>query len=95
LPSALVAAVGFHVGSAGFALYLEHLADFDDVYGPLGAVLAFLMLVYVAAAVMLVGATVAAAWPTAEAPEPPRAAVPLRRRVQAAARGLLFRDRSR
>jgi membrane protein len=68
LPGAAVAAVGFHVASAGFSVYLAHIADFDEVYGPLGAVLAFLLLVYVAAAVLLFGASVAAAWPASARP---------------------------
>jgi membrane protein len=65
LPAALVAAVGVVVASAGFSVYLEY-ATFDDVYGPLGAVLAFLLLVYVAAGIMVYGACVAAAWPAAK-----------------------------
>jgi YihY family inner membrane protein len=47
LPAAILAGVGAQVASAGFSLYLRYFADFDDVYGPLGAVLALLLLVYV------------------------------------------------
>jgi membrane protein len=92
LPGALFAAAGFHVASAGFAVYLRYLADFDEIYGPLGAVLAFLMLVYVAAGVLLLGAAVAAAWPaTRHPPSPGVAPVPLRRRLVDALRGLVVR----
>ena len=63
VPGAVVAAVGVHVASAGFSIYLDRFGGFDDVYGPLGAVLAFLLLVYIAAIVLLLGACVAAAWP--------------------------------
>jgi membrane protein len=63
LPAAALAAVGVHLAGAGFSVYLRHLADFDDVYGPLGAVLAFLLLVWVTATVLLVGACVIAASP--------------------------------
>jgi membrane protein len=93
LPGALVAAVGMHVASAGFSIYLTRFADFDDVYGPLGAVLAFLVLVYVAAVVLLLGACVAAAWPQTAIPPPHQEAVPLRRRLTAGAWGLVRRNR--
>ena len=93
-PGALVATVGFHIANAGFSLYLAHLADFDDVYGPLGAVLAFVFLVYVTAMVLLTGACFAVAWPeslrVAERAEP---SVPLHRRLLHAARGLVVRDK--
>lgn len=93
-PGAVVAAIGFHLASAGFALYLEYIADFDDVYGPLGAVLAFLLLVYVAAVVLLLGAAVAAAWPETKQPPAPAAhdPIPMRRRIAHALRGLVARD---
>ncbi len=94
LPGAFVAAVGVHVASAGFSFYLAHFSNFDDVYGPLGAVLAFLLLVYVAAAVLLVGACLAAAWPDTETAPPAGEAVTLRGRIASAARGLVVRDRS-
>jgi membrane protein len=96
LPGALVAAVGVHLASAGFSIYLDRFADFDDVYGPLGAVLAFLLLVYVVAGVLVLGACVAAAWP-GTATEPPeqvgKERVALRGRLGRAARGLVIRDR--
>jgi membrane protein len=63
LPAAILAGVGAQVASAGFSLYLRYFADFDDVYGPLGAVLALLLLVYVQATVLLAGACLAATWP--------------------------------
>ena len=63
VPGAVVATVGMHLASAGFSIYLDRFGDFNNVYGPLGAVLAFLLLVYVAAVVLLLGACVAAAWP--------------------------------
>ncbi len=97
LPGAAVATLGVHVAGAGFSVYLDRFADFDDVYGPLGAVLAFLLLVWVIAAVLLVGACIAAAWPRAAIetePEPePGPRVPLRARLVRAARGLVVRDK--
>jgi membrane protein len=65
LPAALLAGVAAQVASAGFSLYLRWFADFDEVYGPLGAVLALLLLVYVEATVLLAGACLAATWPEA------------------------------
>jgi membrane protein len=93
-PGALVAAVGFQVASAGFSVYLDRFSDFDQVYGPLGAVLAFLVLVYIAAGVLIVGACVVAAWPsTVEPAQPPASeSLPLRARIVRAARGLAVRD---
>jgi membrane protein len=93
LPGAVLAAVGFQLASAGFSLYLAHVADFDEVYGSLGAILAFLVLVYVAATVLLVGACFAAAWPAAgEAVSRTASQEPLRRRLLLAARSLVTRD---
>ena len=88
-PGALLATVGFHLASAGFSLYLAHVADFDDVYGPLGAVLALVLLVYVTAIVLLVGACFAVAWPTSADPgsAPSGSSLPLGRRILTAARG--------
>ena len=95
VPGAIVAAVGVHLASAGFSFYLERFGDFNDVYGPLGAVLAFLLLVYFAAVVLLFGACVAAAWPkTAMEPADEGETVALRGRLVRAARGLVVRDRS-
>jgi membrane protein len=54
--STLAAAVAIDVVLAGYAFYLVHIASFDTIYGPLGAVLAFLALVYLIAALMLFGA---------------------------------------
>ena len=56
--SALAIAVAVDVALAGYAFYLVRLASFDTIYGPLGAVLAFLALVYIAAALVLFGAEV-------------------------------------
>ena len=54
--SALVTAVAIDVGVAGYAFYLVQIASFDTIYGPLGAVLAFLALLYLAAMLVLFGA---------------------------------------
>jgi membrane protein len=96
LPGAAVATLGVHLAGAGFSVYLDRFADFDDVYGPLGTVLAFLLLVWVSAAILLVGACVAAAWPSTADPVPaePGPHVPLSARLVRAARGLVVREKS-
>jgi membrane protein len=55
-PGALVTALAIDVGVAGYAFYLVRIASFDTIYGPLGAALAFLALVYIAAQLVLLGA---------------------------------------
>jgi membrane protein len=96
VPGAVVAAVGVHLASAGFSLYLSQFGGFNNVFGPLGAILAFLLLVYAAAAILLVGACVAAAWPdtATESASEEEEPVALRTRLVRAARGLVIRDRS-
>jgi membrane protein len=55
-PSALLTALAIDVAVAGYAFYLVRIASFDTIYGPLGAALAFLALVYIAAQLTLFGA---------------------------------------
>ena len=59
-PAALLGAVAFELVAAGFGLYLARFADFNAVYGSLGALFAFLALVYVLAIVLLAGAELVA-----------------------------------
>ena len=96
VPGAVVAAVGVHLASAGFSIYLSRFGGFNNVFGPLGAILAFLLLVYAAAAILLLGACVAAAWPETATEPDPLDGEPLsfRTRLVRAARGLVIRDRS-
>jgi membrane protein len=60
---ALLASVGFHVATAVYALYLARWGDVVALYGPLAAVLGFLLVVYVGVIVILLGAELVAAWP--------------------------------
>jgi membrane protein len=91
---ALVACAGFNLAAIGFSIYIGRFADFDDVFGPLSAVFVFLLVVYLAVAVLLLGASLAAAWPgsalAAAAPGEPGVSVP--RRLVRAARGLVIRE---
>jgi membrane protein len=95
VPGAVVAAVGVHLASAGFSIYLARFGGFNNVFGPLGTILAFLLLVYAAAAILLLGACVAAAWPETATEQPAdEETVALRTRLVRAARGLVIRDRT-
>jgi membrane protein len=57
-PGALVAAVLWLLGSAAFSLYVSKFASYDKTYGPLGAVVVFLMWLYISALTVLIGAEV-------------------------------------
>jgi membrane protein len=61
LAGATVAALLFEVAKNLFGLYVRNFANFDLVFGSLGAVAAFLFWVYLSAAIMLYGAEVVAA----------------------------------
>ena len=61
LPAAAVAAVGLELLKQGYALYLGNFADYSVVYGSLGAVIALLFFVYLAASLLLFGAELGAA----------------------------------
>jgi membrane protein len=62
-PGALVGALAFESAKHLFALYLENFSRYDVVYGSLGAIVAFLFFVFLAANVLLLGAEVASEWP--------------------------------
>lgn len=62
-PGALLAALGFEAAKHGFSLYLENAANYGAVYGSLGTVVAFMVFVFVAANLFLLGAEVASEWP--------------------------------
>jgi membrane protein len=57
---ALAVAVAIQATQAGYGLYLSRFADYNLVYGSLGAAIGFLFLVYLCAAIFLYGAQVAA-----------------------------------
>ncbi len=58
-PGALAAAAGFEAVQYGFAAYIAHSHHYSQVYGSLGAIVAFLFFVYLASAVFLFGAEIA------------------------------------
>jgi membrane protein len=55
-PGAILAAVLWLIGSAAFSLYVSKVGSYDKTYGPLGAVVVFLMWLYISALTVLVGA---------------------------------------
>ena len=55
-PGAGIAALLWLVGSALFSLYVSKAGTYDEVYGPLGAVVVFLMWLFLTAFVVLIGA---------------------------------------
>jgi membrane protein len=60
--SALLVAIALQVTQVGFGLYLSRFANYNLVYGSLAALIGFLFLVYLCAAVFLFGAQLAATW---------------------------------
>jgi membrane protein len=60
-PSAAAGAIAFEAAVYGYAIYATRFASFDTIYGPIGAVLLFLLLVYLLAVIVLLGAETAAA----------------------------------
>lgn len=55
-PGAILAAFLWLIGSAAFSLYVSKVGSYDKTYGPLGAVVVFLMWLYISALTVLVGA---------------------------------------
>jgi membrane protein len=53
---AVLAAAGWLVGSLGFSIYVNTVAHYDATYGPLGAVIAFMVWVWFSIMAILVGA---------------------------------------
>jgi membrane protein len=62
LGAAALAAAGLTLLQHGFSLYAERFADYSAVYGSLATVVAFLVLVYLEATVILFCGSLAAAW---------------------------------
>lgn len=94
-PGVLVVVLGFEAAKAGFSIYLETAADYGAVYASLGGVVAFLVFVFVAANLFLLGAEIASEWPAVrDGPPPAPNEEPLQQRLRQALRGLVVRPRS-
>lgn len=55
-PGSLLAVLFWIVASIGFGLYLQNFADYDAMYGSIGAVIILLLYLYLSSAVLLFGA---------------------------------------
>ncbi len=96
-PGALLAALGFELVKAGFSFYLANFARYGAVYGSLGTVVAFLVFVFLAANVMVLGAEAASEWRGVregreDAKEAASPQASLGERLRGFARGLVRRD---
>lgn len=87
---ALVAAIASEAIRIGFSYYLARVARYDLLYGALGSVFAFLLVVYLQAIVLLLGAEIAQAW-TQSAYGPPDPPVPFSKQARDMVRGLFVR----
>jgi membrane protein len=72
-PGAAVGAIGFQVATTVYAAYLANFGSLSVVYGSLGAVLGFLLVVWAGSVAMLIGAEIVAGWPGSDEPPDPRA----------------------
>jgi membrane protein len=64
-PPALAVACVYVLAQNLFALYLSHFGHYNAVYGSLGAAVALMFFVYLAASVFLLGAELTSEWPRA------------------------------
>jgi membrane protein len=87
LPGALLAGLGYAAVKTGFAFYLDEFAAYGAVYGSIAAVIAFMFFVFLTANVFILGAELAAAWPSVDGePERDPDPRPLRARLRALVR---------
>lgn len=96
-PGVVFAALGYEGLKRGFSLYLENFADYSAVYGSLGAVIAFMVFVWLASIVFLLGAAMAAVWPGVKRgdydPDPDEPGEPFREQLRSFLVGLVSRNR--
>lgn len=91
-PGVLLAAVGYELAKNGFAWYLSGFANYSAIYASLATIIAFLIFVWVASNIALLGAEVAAHWPRVRAGEyDGEEGDPLGVRVKGLVRGLFVR----
>ena len=62
-PAALLTACFFVLTENLFAVYVQHFANYNAIYGSLGAVIAFMFFTYLSSMVFLLGAEIASEWP--------------------------------
>ena len=61
LPGAIVASLLWELAKQLFSLYIRKIGIYDQIYGPLGVLVAFVMFVYYSAIVFVFGAAYVAA----------------------------------
>lgn len=66
-PGALFAALAFELAKHGFAFYVANFGNYNAIYGSIGAIIVFLVFVYLAANILLFGAEIASEWPRVRA----------------------------
>lgn len=66
-PAALLVAIAFVAMQSLLGIYFQNFASYNAIYGSLGAVFGFLVFVYAASLVFLLGAEAAAEWPRVRA----------------------------
>ena len=66
-PGVLFAAIAFEVAKHGFAFYVANFGNYNAIYGSIGAIIVFLVFVYLAANILLFGAELASEWPRVRA----------------------------
>ena len=62
-PGVLFASVAFELAKHGFTFYVANFGNYNAIYGSIGAIIVFLMFVYLAANILLFGAELASEWP--------------------------------
>jgi membrane protein len=94
-PGVLLAAVGYELAKRGFTIYLENFGNYSAVYGSLGAVVIFLVFIYIGAMVFLMGAEFAALWPRVRRGEfdDGEDGTPFGEQIRGFLRGLVFERR--
>ncbi len=93
VPGALIGALLYEAVKTGFAFYLENVASYGAVYGPIATVIAFLFFVFLASIAFLLGAEAAAAWPgVRDGPLDEGSDEPIGVRARRVLRGLVVND---
>jgi membrane protein len=92
-PGVLVAAIGYELAKFGFTIYLTHFANYGAVYASLGSIIAFLVFVFVAANIALLGAEIGSEWRCVRAGDYDGPGEPFLVQVRGFIRGLFLRAR--
>lgn len=66
-PGALFSAIAFELAKVGFSFYIRNFGNYNAIYGSLGAVIVFMLFIFIASNVLLMGAEIASEWPRVRA----------------------------